>query len=185
MRLLIFIVALFFFCFMPEDNNDKLVWNENRMLTWDDFRGKPAKRLSAASTHYDIHKIMEDKGGAAQMNVEAIFFRNKSWKKTNWINDEVLIHEQKHFDIVELFARKLRRNIQSRSYTSYEHLKAVSDSLYDVNDKEMDKYQDLYDDETDASMDGDKQREWNKKVSDELTALSGWKKNSFTISYSK
>jgi hypothetical protein len=185
MRLLIFIVALFFCCFMPEDHSDKLVWNENRQLTWDDFRGKPAKRFSAASTHYDIHKLMEEKGNSAHINVEAVFFCNKSWKKTNWINNEVLIHEQKHFDIVELFARKLRKSIQSRKYTSYENLKTVSDSLYDVNDKEMDKYQDKYDDETDASMDGEKQREWNQKISDELKALSVWKKNSFTISFSK
>jgi hypothetical protein len=185
MRLLIFIVALFFFCFMPGDNTDKLVWNEDRQLTWDDFRGKPAKRFSAASTHYDIHKLMEEKGNAAEMNVEAVFFRNKSWKKTNWVNDEVLIHEQKHFDIVELFARKLRKLIQNGKYTSYEHLKTVSDSLYDVNDKEMDKYQDKYDDETDASMNGDKQREWNQKISNELKEYSAWKKSSFTIRYSK
>jgi hypothetical protein len=54
-----------------------------------------------------------------------------------------------------------------------------------VNDKEMDKYQDKYDDETDASMNGDKQREWNQKISNELKEYSAWKKSSFTIRYSK
>lgn len=179
------IIIILFCCFMPEDRKDTLIWNEGRLLTWDDFRGKPAKRFSAASTHYDIFKSMEEKGNGAQMNVEAVFFCNKSWKKTSWVNDEVLAHEQKHFDIVELFARKLRKSIQNRKYSSYNELKIVSDSLYDVNDKEMDVYQDMYDDETDASMNGEKQREWNKKIDTELGNYSAWKSASFAIGFSK
>jgi hypothetical protein len=182
---LLTIVIILFSCFMPDDKRDTLVWNEDRLLEWDDFRGKPAKRFSAASTHYDIFKNMEENGNAAKLSVEAVFFCNRSWKKMSWVNDEVLAHEQKHFDIVELFARKLRKAIQSRKYSSYENLKAVSDSLYDVNDKEMDIFQDKYDDETDASMNGDKQREWNKKIDTEIAKYSAWKHSSFTVSFSK
>jgi hypothetical protein len=182
---LLTIIIILFCCFRPEDHSDKLVWNESRQLTWDDFRGKPAKRFSAASTHYDIYKNMEEKGNGAHVSVEAVFLCNKSWKKTSWVNEQVLTHEQKHFDIVELFARKLRKSIQSHKYTSYENLKTVSDSLYDVNDKEMDVYQDKYDDETDASMNGEKQREWNKKIMVEIAKYSAWKSSDFTVHFSK
>lgn len=176
-----------FFCssFKKDGQKDILIWEENRLLTWDDFKGKPAKRFSAASTHYDTFKNLTDKKTHALVEVLAVFYINKSWKKVSWINESVLAHEQKHFDIVELYARKLRRQIQERKYSSYANLKTASDSLYDVMDKEMDVYQDKYDDETDASMNGEKQREWNKKIMDEIASLSLYKNTTFTVSFSK
>jgi hypothetical protein len=175
-------LLLLFSSFLKKDENDILVWEEARLLTWNDFRGKPAKRMSAASTHYDILKTVSEKGS---VTIEAIFFCNKSWKKVTWINQQVLEHEQKHFDIVELYARKLRKLISETKYSSYANLKTVSDSLYAVIDKEMDVYQDKYDDETDASMNGDKQREWNKKIPIEIKELSPYKNSTFTVSFYK
>lgn len=166
------------------EKEDFLVWEEGRPLTWDDFNGKPQKRFAAASTHYDIYKTTTDKTIKGDVSVEAVFLRHKSWKKTSWINASVLVHEQKHFDIVELYARKLRKLISESKYSSYSQLKTVSDSLYDVIDKEMDVYQDKYDEETDGSMNGDKQREWNKKIMNEIQALSHYKNRTFTVPFS-
>ena len=87
--------------------------------------------------------------------------------------------------LVELFARKLRKLILAKRYSSYENVKEKSDSLYNVIDKEMDVYQDKYDDETDASMNGDKQREWNKKITEEIKTLSAYKNTTFRVPYSK
>lgn len=179
--LILFIV--FFSSF--EEKKDIIVWQEGKLLTWSDFRGKPAKRFSAASTHYDTFKNLTDKGKKAEVEILAVFYINKSWKKPSWINDEVLAHEQKHFDIVELFARKLRKQIMELNYSSYKELKIVSDSLYDKMDKDMDVYQDKYDEETDASTNGAKQREWNKKITDEINALSAYKNTNYTVSFSK
>ncbi len=171
--------------FAKDGNKDVLVWNEKRLLTWDDFKGKPEKRFSAASTHYDIFKTTEQNGPSAEVTIEAVFFCNKSWKRESWINDQVLAHEQKHFDIVELYARKLRKLLSDKNYSSYSNLKSVSDSLYKVIDKEMDVYQDKYDDETDASMNGDKQREWNKKIMEEIQVLSEYKSTNLQVTFSK
>ena len=176
---------LILIAFFKGDQKDILVWDENRLLTWDDFKGKPAKRFSAASTNYDTYKNTEEIGHKTQVKVEAVFLCNKSWKRTSWISDEILEHEQKHFDIVELYARKLRRDIKALTYTSYEDVKAKTDSLYDLMDKELDVYQDKYDDETDASMDGNKQREWNKKIAEQIKALSAYKNTTFMVPYSK
>lgn len=183
-RLPIFILIIFLL-FSFQEKKDIIVWQEGKLLNWDDFRGKPAKRFSAASTHYNTLKTTEEKGNKVEVVVEAIFYKNKSWKKVSWINQQVLEHEQKHFDIVELYARKLRKQIQERKYSSYTNLKTVTDSLYDVMDKEMDVFQDKYDDETDASMNGDKQREWNKKIMEGIEALSLYKNTTFTVSFSK
>jgi hypothetical protein len=186
MRLTVLIIAVLLFAFtLPEEKNI-LVWNQDRPLTWDDFRGRPAKRFSAASTTYDIFKYLKPENErSATVTVEAVFFCDKSWKKVSWINNSVLVHEQKHFDIAELYARQLRQRISSVKYRNYEDLKHKSDSVYTVIDKEMDVYQDKYDDETDASMNGDKQREWNKKIMDEITQLDSYKSTQLKIAYSK
>lgn len=185
MKRILFILPVLFLLISFTDRKDVIVWQEGKLLTWDDFKGKPAKRFSAASTHYDTFKTTEEKGNKTEVVVEAIFYTNKSWKKVSWINDAVLEHEQKHFDIVELFARKLRKEIQAHKYSNYENVKSVTDSLYDKMDKEMDLFQDKYDDETDASMNGDQQRKWNTKIMDEIQSLSAYKNTSFMVSYSK
>lgn len=182
---LFFIPIVSFILLFADEKKETIVWQEGKLLTWDDFKGKPAKRFSAASTHYDTFKNLTDKGTNAKVEILAVFYIHKSWKKSSWINDQVLEHEQKHFDIVELFARKLRKQVMERTYSSYPQLKLISDSLYDKMDKDMDIYQDTYDDETDASMNGDKQREWNKKITQEIQALSAYKNTTFTITFSK
>jgi hypothetical protein len=185
MNRILAILPVLFLLFSFDERKDIIIWEEGKFLTWDDFQGKPAKRFSAASTHYNTFKTTEEKGGKAEVVVEAVFYKNKSWKKVSWINQQVLEHEQKHFDIVELYARKLRKQIREYKYSSYENLKTISDSLYDAMDKEMDNFQDQYDDETDASMNGDKQREWNRKIIEGLKEFSAYKNTTFTVPYSK
>jgi hypothetical protein len=181
----IIVVSLFSLLFFPGEDKDVIIWSEDRALTWDDFRGPPAKRWSAASTTYDILQTVEKKNDhTGEVTVEAVFFCNKSWKKVSWINNSVLVHEQKHFDIAELFARQLRQRLSSLTYKNFDDLKSKSDSLYKVIDKEMDIYQDKYDDETDASMNGDKQREWNKKITDDIALLNKYKSTKLDISFS-
>lgn len=160
-----------------------LLWQENKPLTWDDFNGKPEKRFAAASTHYDILKSITKTGTGTTVKIEAVFFRNKSWKKVSWINDEVLAHEQKHFDIVELFARKLRKAISESKYKSLAEVEEKTDQLYNKFDKLMDLYQDQYDEETDGSMNGEQQRAWQKKIMKEIKELDAYKETSVKISF--
>jgi hypothetical protein len=179
-KILLLVFPLLVLCSFQSEK-DRLVWNESRLLSWNDFNGKPEKRFAAASTHYDILKHSTREGNKAVVTIEAVFFRNMSWKKSSWVNDEVLTHEQKHFDIVELYARKLRKAVLETHYADYNDLLAKLDLLYDKNDQELDKYQDQYDEESDGSMNGEKQREWNKRVSQELENYRKYKDTDVTI----
>lgn len=188
--LLVFISLLTFSFIVPETVNtnekDIIVWHQERPLTWDDFKGKPAKRFAVASTNYDIIKTIEPIGkDSSRIEVKAVFFCNKSWKKQNWVDSTVLIHEQKHFDIVELYARKLRRQLQKHTFSSGKELKTKSDSLYTIIDKEMDVYQDKYDTETEGSMNGEQQHAWNKKISDQIKELNAYSNTLLFIRFAK
>lgn len=170
--------------FSFQSSKEYILWQEEKPLIWDNFEGKPEPRFAAASTAYDILKSLSaEKGNTATVTIEAVFFKKTSWKKKNWINDEVLSHEQKHFDIVELYARKLRKMISEAKFKDYKQLVSKLDELYYINDKAMDKYQDKYDDETDGSMNGDQQRAWEKKIMAEIDALSKFKETTVQVSF--
>jgi hypothetical protein len=180
---LLFLTGAFIFSAFQNETNI-VSWNENRPLTWNDFKGKPEPRFAAATTSYDILKSVTklDKN-TAQVELEAVFFKNSSWKKVKWINEEVLQHEQKHFDIAELFARKLRKKISALTFKNFEDLESKLTALYEVNDKEMDQYQDLYDEETDGSMNGEQQRAWQKKILAEIKQLDDFKDTKLLVHF--
>ncbi len=108
--LIAFILCMSSFCIIMKD--ETILWQKNRLLTWKDYKGKPAKRFAAASTFYNIVKtISKTNETSSKVTIEALFFCEKSWMKKSWVNNSVLEHEQKHFDIVEIFSRKLRKII--------------------------------------------------------------------------
>jgi hypothetical protein len=187
MRSALLILITFLSCASVQrnDESDVILWQENRLLSWDDFKGRPQRRFAGASTHYNMVKELTDKETYAVVEVKALFYTEKSWKKPLWVNESLLAHEQKHFDIVELFSRKLRRMIQEETYPGYKDLKLRTDSMYDVIDKQMDLYQDQYDDETNGSMYGEGQRAWNKKIMEEIHALEKFKTVSWEVKFMK
>src|SRR3954454_15021145 len=85
-----------------------LCWDESKPLQWDDFSGK-AKDTS----FFDAESFAEvrfnyklDQLHAFHFDVKAIFNKNISWIRQEHRSDALLKHEQIHFDIAELYARK-------------------------------------------------------------------------------
>lgn len=168
--MILFLVSGSFFSMKTEE--EVITWSKDKKLTWADYRGKPQKRFAAASTVYSLgRKVLKEDKGALVARISAYFYCNDSWKKDDWISDEVLSHEQKHFDIVELFARKIRKQVSGMTVKNFDDATAKVDSVYQVFNKEMDAYQDKYDDETNGSMNGHQQRKWEKKIEKELESL--------------
>ncbi|MBK9285283.1 MAG: DUF922 domain-containing protein [Sphingobacteriaceae bacterium] len=168
MKAIVFYTLLLLVYEATAQKKDTILWVESERLTWNDFQGEPEARFAVASTAYDILLNIQQINQYTMVRVEAVFFKKKSWKKKKWISTEVLNHEQLHFDIVELYARKLRKKIAGLKIKKFEQLKNTIQQLYEENDEEMDRFQDLYDEETDGSMNGEKQREWELKIAKEL-----------------
>jgi hypothetical protein len=172
-----FIILLLVSCtnssFIKDDGNDEaMVWQKNRKLTWDDYQGKRQKRFAAASTVYSMYRtIAKTSSGNIIATVKALFYPKDSWK-SNWIDDALLAHEQKHFDIVELYARKLRKQLTLIKVRNEEDAEQKLDSLHKIIDAEMDAYQDKYDDETNYSMAHNAQASWIRKIDASIDSLS-------------
>ena len=78
-------------------------------------------------------------------------------------NTLILGHEQLHFDISELYARKLKKRLESERY-AYGTVKTKVKSIYRKINEELDIYQNLYDAETNFSRNMDKQAEWKLNI---------------------
>lgn len=78
--------------------------------------------------------------------------------------DELLNHEQGHFDINEIFARYCIKELKEVKVKNMDKFGKVVEKTFDRIGREMSKFQDEYDRETDHSKVRDKQIEWNKKI---------------------
>ncbi|MEP3571107.1 MAG: DUF922 domain-containing protein, partial [Flavobacteriaceae bacterium] len=101
--------------------------------------------------------------------VNAYFYPNESWYKPKICDDIILSHEQLHFDISELFARKMRAKLKRTSFS--DNVKAEIRKIYRETLKELKDFQELYDWETNFSRNTEKQLEWNKKIAEALDTI--------------
>lgn len=162
MNLILALLTLIPSIFLSAPREENFIdWSAKR-LEWDDFKATPIKNTDAAAltaTHlgfsysYTNNKVTYD--------IICRFDKTKSWGlvKTDWI----LRHEQGHFDIAEIFARKLKKDISEYQFSKRTFRKDL-DSIYTKVIKEKESFQLAYDTETDYSRNKNKQQEWLKKI---------------------
>ena len=167
---------LVFFCFATlVSAQEKLAWNENRQLAWDDFQSKdiPISSKAAATTFCGISYLLKSstkKFTARQVKIEAFFVPSKSWAHKDHKTDFVLMHEQSHFDIAELFARRFRKLISDKTMDA-KMLHNYYTRIYD----DYKVYQQDYENVTSHGRIWEKQLEYTAKINDEIKKLSDFK----------
>lgn len=188
MRKLI-IILLIFSCFslFAQKEETQIVWSKGYKLTWDDFQGKPKSGSTAgAITSSGIGRDFVYDNGLITLNTKATFNKKKSWVKENAKITSVLGHEQGHFNITELYARKFRKAVLKTKFKKDgEKAKNQLLKIYDIIDREWDAYQDLYDKETDLSREESKQKEWLLKIAQELEELEAYSNPEIVIDLNK
>ena len=179
--ILLFIIIVFFFCSSNKlielndfvQNDDEILWFSSRKLKWEDFKATAdtAQRNVEASTYSEIKIVKSSfEEGLPKYVIECNFIKSKSWTRSN--DDYVLAHEQLHFDISELFARKARKSFDSLNIKKIKDFE-VYNNIYLNTGKKKDKYQDLYDSQ--VYFDSVKQKQWIEKISKELDKFEKYK----------
>jgi hypothetical protein len=178
------------FTYLPQINNlrvknePQIIWSTSQ-LTWNDFQRRMKK-----SALYDAVTLSAISNGFSSENshlnfiVKALFFPKDSKKKANKLSSELLKHEQGHFDITEIYARKLRQSLQATRYKNYKYIGKEVQKVYDQNNLEWRQFQNLYDKETDHSKNTDKQLKWNENIQELLIELDNFKRTEFKIDIS-
>ena len=170
----ILVIAAFIFPLfaLVQNDDDYIKWQGNKKLTWDDFKAAPLKMGNTAAmttTHLGFsYNVVNEK---VSYKIDCQFEKNRSWGLVK--NDWILKHEQGHFDIAEIFARKLYKSIGEYQFNKTTFQKDL-DGIYKTVMNDKDKFQQQYDNETDYSRNKAKQEDWLKKIESELILHKIW-----------
>ena len=151
-------------CFLQLDNNC-ILWERNVLrksnfkLVSEEFEGYDRRAMTYAKISIKTTK----KGGKVVFIVCNRFLKDRSWKKSDF-DEYVLNHEQRHFDIAEIYARKIRYSLDSIKSEPLKYYKSIVQNHL----RARKKYSEKYDDETNHSQNKEVQELWNNYIDKEL-----------------
>lgn len=150
----------------------EIIWNKNRKLEINDFKGQVENRPFQAVTNSGITYNIFSKPGFNKKKytiaVSAKFDCEGSYFKPRKRDSLVLVHEQVHFDISELYARKFLKKMIERA-PEIKIALAVHEEIYRSVYNELQIKQDEYDSEVYA--DPQATTKWVKWVEKELEQM--------------
>jgi predicted secreted Zn-dependent protease len=156
----------------PKQEKNMIAWKKDYKLSWKDFKARPDPASSfAAQTSYSIQYSMSSNESGLRYHVSCSFDMSRSWGRNR--TPDILAHEQAHFDIGEIFARRIRRDFKSYVYNQRTVKQDLRD-IYQKHIKECHQWQRQYDQETDHSKITATQEQWYKKIATELEALKAF-----------
>lgn len=172
------------------NEDDILYWSQHHRLTFDNFKWKPTQSdttLSEASPAMLTHKLgaiiksidvhILTKHSKTTFTIQAGMKPNLSWIK-DYGDTAELKHEQGHFDICEIYARILRRDIKKA--TSLSEAKEIYEKTIADEEAEQNKY-----DSHNTYQAGGIAPDWKEKVSTRLKELDAYKNPVVTLPIDK
>ncbi|MEM8928012.1 MAG: DUF922 domain-containing protein [Bacteroidota bacterium] len=153
---------------------ESFAWDASRKLAWADFRGPiPPDAVPAATTasgiSYEYSANLIHHEVKLDFKVTAFFYPNESWYKPEVCDEHILQHEQLHFDISEVFARRMRMKLRNTSFTA--NVKSEIRKIYRETLEALEEFQDKYDWETNFSRNPEAQARWNTQIKEALERL--------------
>ncbi len=145
-------------------------WRADRPLTWADFQGAPPRGNDRdAYTYYGISASSErDERGRITAEVSCVFMPEKSWvRPPAKASAQLLAHEQLHFDLAELHARRFARELPAQLKGA--DPEAAFQRAHDRMMVRLREEQERYDRETDHGRDAAAQARWAAEVQRRLS----------------
>lgn len=171
---ILFVISLFFHR-VSACEDSLIVWQEDYKLGWSDFKGNAPKNEVAESAfiHVKIKTKGEWKDDMPNYKVYTYFNPFKSWTLDS-VSMLLLSHEQLHFDIAELYSRKIRKVIwelrNNRENNPDVYVEEINRIL-----QEYVVYQVEYDNQTKHGTSVKKQGEFNSLIRKKLESLEEYK----------
>ena len=167
-----------FFCLQPalaqvleSGGEDVVEWAEGSPLSWNDYRLRVFKsnrgQLAITSVRHSVRGYLNEE--IPDFEVKVLFVKNDSWT-TDKEDLELLAHEQLHFDIGELFRRKIVKRINGLRRQG-EKQKAIYRYVIRKELSEFRNFSKSYDKATRHGSLKEEQEKWEKDVWEELKRL--------------
>jgi hypothetical protein len=155
------------------DTPNRIVYSLARPLAYDDFAGDYTVKqgdeaaVTASGIGIEYKSSVEHSKLVVNVKLIPVFFKNNSWFKPEAKIENVLAHEQTHFDITAIKTCEFAARIRAATFTKNDYdklLQAYLDEFTRITKDEEDKY----DAETNHGLVRDKQIEWQEKVKAKL-----------------
>ena len=153
-------------------------WSATRKLAWTDFRGKVTSQLLGAQSALGYAMSLGCRDGVLQVSIVVEFLPDQSW-----VADRILLsglaspvglrHEQLHFDLKEVYARKLRKMFAELPNPC----PRTDDALYELTVPLRREELEMQDRIERGTLSGERearQVEWERKVAADLKALAAF-----------
>ena len=110
-------ITLMSFSFVKDEF---ILWQENKKLKIQDFKAENIDTIKVnrkqflgaiSAIRIEYSSFQRNKNSVPDFSIKTYFDPNESWMLLK--NDYVLQHEQIHFDLTELYARKMRKSVES------------------------------------------------------------------------
>jgi hypothetical protein len=159
-------------------DNRAVPWAVSRPLKWSDLEAVPPESpgQQGAVTGYSLFHGARCTGRRFEFKVVTAFLPGQSWVRPIVLGDpsksvSALRHEQTHFDLAEVSARRMRRrfaDLTNPCRETPEAMEAIAAAF--VNDDVA--AQARYDEETRHGLRADRQRQWDADTAELLTSLA-------------
>jgi len=167
------VVALFSMALFSNSSqrpNEIIYWTANEKLDLEDFKGQPdfTDPYIIAMTYSGVMFYTECDGYELKYDIVSYFDKDESWVKLEARTPHHLQHEQLHFDITELYARKLKARLGEETFYCGEEERF--NRLVDELLADWESEQHSYDLETHYSNKHNEQHAWEAKITTALAA---------------
>ncbi|HAI75286.1 MAG TPA: hypothetical protein DCM08_03490 [Microscillaceae bacterium] len=158
----------------------KLNWVDRNQLTWDDFAGPMDQNSDFAAVTFWLLSYwyggVDQNGKIENLQVKAQFEQDKSWVRKGKQEDRLLQHEQLHFDIAELWARKLRKSLKTQRFPTNNYKPAI-EIIFNEHLEGCRAMQKQYDKESNHYFNKEKQLYWEGYIADAIAELASYAKD--------
>jgi hypothetical protein len=159
------------------NSNDIVRWTDTTKLSWDDFTGEvPANTTLGSEVVVSIPAEFHRATflDSASSKVECFMVKKSSWAVKSKTKKQVLAYHQILFDIYELSARKLRKQIAETNF-KVDNPAGLFDSIRTEQHDTLEKTISQYRSETETGLNTKKLMEWAEMTAKELTELEDFK----------
>lgn len=168
-----------------EELRNKIIWDENRPLSWNDFRGAVNNKLefkawTCSGVFYKIQQISKNE---IKVSVETFFDPYKSWQNKKIVSEKLLEHEQHHFDITKIQSRLFMKDLLEIDFSTKNNTIEKIRQAYLQNLKNISSFNDMYDKETEHSTNEEQQNLWNAGINRKLFETEDYDLKELTLRF--
>lgn len=163
--------------YLEVDTTAFIEWSEDLYMNWADYRFRNYSKddgsgMALTSVMHSVRGGIIK--GQPKFEVKVLFVKQDSWT-TDSTSITLLAHEKLHFDIAELYARKIRKQIDQLFKDGERDLKVYNKYVKQLLG-DFKRYSHNYDSKTRHGRNIDEQKVWFESVYSELERLKDYYK---------